>query len=61
MDFYNNRRPHQSLNYQVQREIHFKENQPIEMMDKSKDLPKVQQAQQQQYNLNLTRENYIAN
>ena len=47
MDFYNNQRPHQSLDYQVPREIHFKKTLPIEMMDKSNDLPTVQQAQQQ--------------
>ena len=61
MDFYNNRRPHQSLDYQAPGEVHFKENLPIEMMDKSNDLPTAQQAQQQQHNLTLTKENYISN
>ncbi len=61
MDFYNNQRPHQSLDYKVPREIHFKETLPIEMMDKSNDLPTVQQALQQQHTLTLIRENYISN
>ena len=60
MDFYNNRRPHQSLDYQVPREAHFKEDLPIEMIDKSSDLPTIQQAQQQQ-NLILTTGDYISN
>ena len=61
MDFYNNQRPHQSLDYKVPREIHFKETLPVEIGDKSGDLPTVQQTQQQQHNLILTTENYISN
>lgn len=60
MDFYNTRRPHQSLNYRVPKEIHFK-TLPVEMMDKSNDLPTIQQAQQQQHKSILTSENYISN
>ena len=38
MDFYNNKRPHQSLDYKIPREIHFEKATPVEMMDKSSRL-----------------------
>ena len=60
MDFYNTRRPHQSLDYKVPKEIYFK-TLPVEMMDKSNDLPTIQQAQKQQHSSILTTENYISN
>lgn len=61
IDFYNNQRPHQSLDYKVPREIHFKEPLSVEIVDKSSDLPTVQQAQKQHNNLTLTTENSISN
>ena len=47
MEFYNNHRLHQSLGYQTPAAVHFgKKIQPVDMMDKSNDLPTSPQAPQ---------------
>jgi len=58
MEFYNNHRMHQSLGYETPRSVHFAEVKkkiedieiPVDMMDKSYDLPTYPQAQPLQQN-----------
>lgn len=58
MEFYNNHRLHQSLDYETPRSVHFALKKkieiigrPVDMMDKSFDLPTYQQAQPPQQNI----------
>ena len=55
MEFYNNHRLHQSLGYETPAKVHFARaieviEEPMDMMDKSCDLPTYQQAQPPQQN-----------
>ena len=54
MDFYNNIRMHQSLNYKTPKAVHFgiELKMPVDMMDKFSTYPHTHKAPQQQQDLN---------
>ena len=69
MEFYNNHRLHQSLGYNTPKSVHFAEEKkknevieiPMDMMDKSCDLPTGTTTTTKLYLKDINQENYISN